>query len=266
MASVVPNPLFSALAMLPMAFVPLAALFAGRDIIATLMVRPAWRVGNYDRALRILHRLSLGLPSMKIVDLLGVTYALAGRPSEAEAYIRTVLANTQANAPANQCSLLGCLAEAIGDQGRLEEARRCLEASVAIGDDVLGSSRVDLAELLLQQGSEPLRALRLLDEALSIAKGPIGRLLAPARASSRAWALALLGRRDEAAAAIETSMTFRREAQAALFADTRLKAGMALLVMDQQDKALEQFRAAREADSQGKVGARAARQIELLRA
>jgi hypothetical protein len=47
-----------------------------------------------------------------------------------------------------------------------------------------------------------------------------------------------------------------------LFATTRLKAGMALLAMEQPEKALEHFRAAYEADPKGKYGARALQQMK----
>jgi hypothetical protein len=48
-----------------------------------------------------------------------------------------------------------------------------------------------------------------------------------------------------------------------MFAATRLNAGMALLAMDEPEKAIEHFRAAYEADRGGKYGALALRQLEL---
>ncbi|HEY1184303.1 MAG TPA: hypothetical protein VGE89_08960 [Bryobacteraceae bacterium] len=69
-------------------------------------------------------------------------------------------------------------------------------------------------------------------------------------------------RRQEAEQAIERAVRVRLETQAALFATTRLKAGMALLAMEQPEKALEHFRAAYEADPKGKYGARALQQMK----
>ena len=58
-------------------------------------------------------------------------------------------------------------------------------------------------------------------------------------------------------------MRVRRETHAALFAVTHLNVGMALLAMDQPEKAIEHFRAAHEADRDGKYGALALRQRKL---
>jgi tetratricopeptide (TPR) repeat protein len=130
-----------------------------------------------------------------------------------------------------------------------------------MGDDTLGSARVDLAELLLAQGAEPLRALELVDEAMRIAKGSAAAKVKPPRSATRAWALALLGRRQEAGQAIEAAVQVQRKTIAPLFSKTHLNVGMALLAMEQPEKALEHFRAAYEADPNGESGARALQHI-----
>jgi tetratricopeptide (TPR) repeat protein len=73
----------------------------------------------------------------------------------------------------------------------------------------------------------------------------------------------VLGRRPEAEQAIERVLRLRSETYASLFANTRLNVGMALLAMGQPQQAIEQFRAAYQADPKGKYGARALQQIEL---
>jgi tetratricopeptide (TPR) repeat protein len=99
---------------------------------------------------------------------------------------------------------------------------------------------------------------------MRIAKGPVAAKVEPSRSATRAWALALLGRRQEAEQAIERALLLRGDAMAGSVASTRIKVGMALAAMDQPDKALEHFRAAYDADPKGKYGARALQQIERL--
>ena len=53
----------------------------------------------------------------------------------------------------------------------------------------------------------------------------------------------------------ETSSARPRPSVASLLAATRLHAGMALLTLGQTEKAIEHFRAARDADPNGKSGA-----------
>jgi tetratricopeptide (TPR) repeat protein len=115
--------------------------------------------------------------------------------------------------------------------------------------------------LLLAQGTEPQQALELLDEAMRVAKGRAAAKVEPLRSANRARALALLGRRQEAEQAIDRAVRVRLPA--AMFANMRLNVGMALLAMDQPEKAIEHFRAAHEADRGGKSGALAWRQLEL---
>jgi tetratricopeptide (TPR) repeat protein len=232
-----------------------------RNITAVLLVQPAWRAGDYDRAMRWIRRLSLGRPNAQLIKMEGLTHGLANRPAEAEQCYRRGLAQSHAISRSDRATLLGCLAEALEDQGRHEESRKCRQAAIALGDNILGSSRHSLAEVLLRQGTEPLKALELVDEAMRIAKGPAAAKVEPSRSATRAWALAMLGRRQEAEQAIERALRIGRT-RAASFATTRLKVGMALLAMDQPQKAIEHFRAALEADPKGKYGARALQQLK----
>lgn len=238
-------------------------IVSGREIVAILLVKPAWRVGNYDRAMVWLKRLSLGRPSAKLIEMEGLTHVMANRPEAAERCLRTALARSGGTSRATRVGILGPLGEAMKDQGRDQEARQCLQGCIDMGDNILGSCRIDLAELLLKKALEPERALELVDEAMRMAKGPVAPKVEPSRSATRAWALALLGRRQEATEAIERAMRLRRDTYAPLFADTRLKAAMAMLAMDQKENAIAQFRAAHEADPHGKYGAEALRLLKL---
>lgn len=153
--------------------------------------------------------------------------------------------------------------EALADQGRYEDARKCLQNAIEMGDTPLGSSRVDLAELLLKRGTDPQKALDLIDEALRVAKGRIAARLEPSRWAARAWALALLGRRQEAGHAIERALRACPVTYAPLLASTRLHVAMALLAMEETGKAIEHLRAARDEDPNGKYGALALQQLKL---
>jgi len=239
-----------------------ALVISARQIVAVLVVPPAWRVGDYDRALRWIGRLRFGCPSGQLFRMEGITHGMAGRPAEAERCYREALARSCDSPRSERAGLLGCLAESLEHQDRLEESMKCRQASIDMGDNILGSARHGLAELLLKQGTDPQRALELTDEAMRVAKGQAAPKVAPARWATRAWALAVLGRRQEAEQAIAQAMLLRRETHAALFASTRIKVGMALLAMDQPANAIEQFRAALEADPQGKYGARAQQLIK----
>jgi tetratricopeptide (TPR) repeat protein len=237
-------------------------IVSGRDIAAVFVVKPAWRAGDYERAMRWIRLLRFGWPSASLLKMEGLTHALANRSAEAERCYRQALVKSHTGSRAFRAELLGRLGDVLTDQGRYEEAKKCLQGCIGMGDNIVGSARVDLAELLLKQGSEPGTALELVDEAMRIAKGPIAAKVEPSRWAVRAWALALLGRRQEAEQAIERALVVRRSTLRALFASTHLKVGMALLAMDQPEKAIEHFRAAYEADPKGKYGARALQQIQ----
>jgi tetratricopeptide (TPR) repeat protein len=194
----------------------------------------------------------------------GNTHALANRPAEAEMSFRKALARSGGQPRPEVAGLLGALGETLGDQCRFDEAAKCLEGSIRLGDSVIGSARIDLAELLLKQGAEPARALQLIEEARRIAKGPVAAKVAPMRSGLCAWALALLGRSREADEAIARAMEVRREPYAAMFASTRWYAAMALVAMDRKEKAIEEFRTASAADPRGKYGALALQQLHEL--
>jgi len=237
-------------------------IMSGRSIVAYLLAKPAWRADDYDGALRGIRRLRFGKPSNSLINMEGFTHSIANNPTEAERCFRKALAGASDIPRSDRAGLLGSLGDALKDQGRYEEARKCLECSIEMGDNTAGSARFDLAELLLRQGTEPLRALQLVDEAIRMAKGSASGKVRPSRLARRAWALALLGRRQEAEQAIEHALLVRREAGAPLFASTRLNVGMALVAMDRPEKAIEHFRAAYEADPKGKYGTRALEQIK----
>ncbi len=248
-----------------LATLPVVLIILGRDLAAILLVRPALFAGDYERAMRWVRRLSFGRPSARLIVTEGRIHALANRPAEAELCYRQALTKSYSNifsSRSSRAALADCLGDALQAQGRYEEAKKCLQGGIEMGDDDEASSRVDLAQLLLERESEPAKALELTDEAMRVAKGRVAAKVEPLYSATRAWALALLGRRQEADEAIERATRVRRDTHAALFANTRLNAGMALLAMDQPEKAIEHFRAVHEADRDGKYGALALQQLK----
>jgi len=236
-------------------------IVSARDIVARVLVRRAWGKGDYDRALRSLRTLSSGSPTTEMLRLQGLTHALAGRPAEAEQCFRQALAKDHSMPRSAQVHCLGCLGNTLTDQGRYEEARQCLERAVEMGDRN-GTARVSIAELLLAQGSEPQRALDLVDEAMRATQGQIAQRLEGGRRATRAWALALLGRRQEAEQSIEQALRAPVGKLRATLAMRHWAVGMALVAMERTGKAIEHFRAARDADPSGKYGDLALRQLK----
>ena len=248
---------------LAIAIVVITLVASARDLVADFLVKKAWRRGDYDRALRNLRTLGFGRPTTGMWRLEGLTHALAGHSATAEECFRRALAKGHSARRSTQASCLGCLGETLIEQGRYEEARRCLEGAVEM-DDSNGCARVGIAELLLAQGSEPQEALDLIDEAMRVTKGQIGRRLEGGRRAIRAWALALLGRRHEAEQAIEQALSAPGGKLRATQAMRHWAAGMALIAMERTGKAIDQFRAARDADPNGKYGGMAAQQLKQL--
>jgi len=222
----------------------------------------------------------------------GLELEMAGQPAEAEKCYRKALARSGLPA-SKRAEALACLGGVLADMGRYEESRQCLYSALAMGDPK-GGCRSNIAELLLLQGIEAEKALDMADQALRAtttgcekvtSTGRLGQdAVAIARASicgKRAWALARLGRQEESAHAIDTSLRFaiqasadvlkyysrygraRRLARAAL-GNAYWLTGMALLAMKEGGKASEHFQKGSDADRSGKYGALCRKQLALL--
>ena len=253
----------ASLAKFALIVVAATAVVSGREIAAGFILRDAARAGDYDRAIRWIRRIGLGHPNSRLVEMEGVAQALAGRKPEAEQCLREALALIGGEPKDRRSSILGCLGEVLTDQGRYEEAGKCLQGAIDLGGDKIGSSRMDLAELLLHQGNDPARALALIDEAIRLMPRKYVARFSPSRQAKRAWALATLGRTEEAAGAIRRGLEVRKEFSVAFFAAARLNIARAYAAMGKLTEAREQFRAAAEADPSGKSGQQA--QVELAR-
>jgi tetratricopeptide (TPR) repeat protein len=173
---------------------------------------------------------------------------LAGRPAEAERLFR------------GRAKELHLLAGALADQGRFPEAEECLEQALRldIGD---GSPCATFAEWRLAQGIEPEAALELVEQALNALKSASLKpaqteALLASRLAVKARALAALGRKPEALAAIDEAFRHVEWKCAPALASIHWEAGMTFAALAQAEDANTQFRNAVELDPNGKYGKR----------
>jgi tetratricopeptide (TPR) repeat protein len=134
------------------------------------------------------------------------------------------------------------------DLGRYEEAQRCLEAVIDLGDSD-GGARLGIADLLLQQSWEAQRALSMVEESMRICSAGWYRA---ERMGNKAWALALMGKREEIseplAAAVQGAQGLQYVGAAV---SIHWRVGKALAAAERVSEAIEQFR---EIDPHGHHG------------
>jgi tetratricopeptide (TPR) repeat protein len=240
------------LAILALAVVA-ALLFQARGVIAVILCNPKMQVGDYDGALRIARWVSLGFPNPLLLHREALTLSLAGRLSEAEQRYRKALAMT-AGTKYRVERLHACLGYVLMDRGRYDEAEQSFQRAIKAGD-VTGSSQAGLAELRLAQGVEAEKALEYAGQAMERAKRRPGKPVAGPFWSDQAWALALLGRGEEAREALAQAM---RVPEASVFgrAEMHWRAGMALEALQQTEEARGHFQMGHDLDPRGKYGRR----------
>jgi tetratricopeptide (TPR) repeat protein len=228
----------------------LGVLYLLRDVLAAGISRGPCHSGDYRLALKRIRRLGLSMPSCGMLDMEGGVLALAGENSGAEACLRRALAKFQ-GPDRYRAKILLKLAFTLEDLGRYDEARSCYQ-TVVQGGDPTGCARIGLAGLLLDQEGEPQTALEVIEHTEALTKP---------RWAIKARALARLGRRQEAEAAIEQAL---READPRLrpwFAAVHYEVGRALIDLNEVARAREHLQAARDSDPHGNVGALAARKL-----
>ena len=142
--------------------------------------------------------------------------------------------------------------------GRYEEAERCLETVIELGDKT-GGARMGIADLLLLQEKEPEKALALIEQAMRIR---LPKLVFADRMGSKAWALALIGRLQEMGDTIAVAVQGINPAQKTVAASVHWKIGKALAAVKRIPEAAEHFRAAWQADPQGHCGRISRRELE----
>ena len=236
-----------------------AMLFRARSMFALLSSQKRMRIGDYDGALRRVRWLTLGLPNVAALHNQGLILSLAGRPQEAlRCYQRAMTMAGKGTYYAWE-RLYACLGYAMIDLRRYEEAEQYFHRAIESGDHT-GNSQDGLAELRLVQGMEPERALDYARQAVAHAARQPGARVPGSYYAHEAWALAQIGRREEAREALEKATTVE-PVSARSGASLHWRVGMVLLVLEEEAEARKHFRIAAAADPRGKYGRRCAEQL-----
>jgi len=158
---------------------------------------------------------------------------------------------------------LGCVLLRLG---RVREATRAFEAVTKIHPQFFGA-HIGLAESLLSHGQQPQRALLLLDNALKLKDRNLRSKNIDRHTTANIWAarslaLAMLGRMEEAAAAVEMAKDSGDAAFIPGLAGTAWRCGLALARMEKFQAARERFQRAATLDPQGLYGKLAATALQ----
>jgi tetratricopeptide (TPR) repeat protein len=241
----------------------IAILMANLRTRARLWIYHKLLSGDYDGALYRADLLIRWLPETPIFHFMrGTVLHYAGRLREAEQSFGNSIEKGQNRPGAILPMALTSLGHVLLHLGRFAKATAAFEASNKIAPRYAGALD-GLAETLLRQGQQPQRALLLVDNALKLRQdAPRGRNLNRHTFANmwahRAQALAMLERRDEAAAAIETASIAGDPAFMPGLAATCWRCGVAFRLMNQEEAAAEQFRKAVQLDPRGLYGQLAA--------
>jgi tetratricopeptide (TPR) repeat protein len=238
------------------------------------------RKAAYDDALKGSHRL-LGLfpRSARFQFLHGTALLFAGKLAEAEQTLRRGLTTsriavrrigeTQARqAGSDQRQMLTNLGHVLLRSNRIREAARAFEGTIKLLS-VDWSGCAGLAEVALKE-NQPGRALTLSDQAIELRKKHSGTPDADRHTlaymwTSRAQALAKLGRIEEAAASLDRADQASDPRFIPGLAGTLWRAGVALVEMEREDAAIRRFERAKEIDPEGLYGTLSASALRDLR-
>ena len=231
-----------------------ALLFKARGVIAVILCKSKMQVGDYDGALRMAHRVSLGFPNVTALHNEALILALAGRPTETELCYRKALGKVRSDSVYPRERLHASLGFALIDLARYDEAEACFHRAIEVGD-LTGNSQDGLAELRLVQGVEAEKALDYASQAIEHAKRRPDKRIPGAYHAHRAWALGLLGRGEEAREPLAQSLREPKETSFGI-ANQHWLAGMALVAMQQPEEARKHFQTGHDADPRGKYGHR----------
>jgi tetratricopeptide (TPR) repeat protein len=237
-------------------------LFQARGIFGVIFSHARLDAGDYNGALRRVRWTSLGIPNVMCLHNQGLILSLGGRLTEAETRYRKAIGMLKSDSRYHRERLHACLGFVLMDQRRFSEAEQCFERAIAMGD-VTGSSQDGLAELRLVRGVDAERALAYANQAIEHAKRRAKGLIAGAGSfyAHQAWALALLGRNEDARESLDEALRIPAP-PAGGTAELRWRAGMVLLAMNQPAEARLHFQIGRDADPRGKYGRRCAERLQ----
>lgn len=229
-----------------------ALLYQARGVIGVIFSDARLRAGDYSGALGRLRVISLGIPNAVILHKEGLILTRAGRPAEAELCYRDALVLVQSGSPYPRERLHASLGYALIDLARYDEAEQCFQQAIQAGDST-GNSQDGLAESRLVRGVEVEQALAFTGQSVDHAKARAKQRIPGAFYALQAWALALLGREEEAREALAQAERLT-EPNPRTTASLHWRAGMALVAMRQTEEARKHFQMACDLDPRGKYG------------
>jgi predicted Zn-dependent protease len=216
------------------------------------------RAGEYDEALRRLALLKrLHVTSPNLLHMTGTVLMFAGRNREAKEVLRQCLARSL-SAPERGLFLVNLGYVLLGEK-RYAEAQQVYEEAIRNRPNgaVAYSS---LAEVYLQQGIEPQKALQLVDLGLKFKRASqtqagvdqhiFGYLLA-----NHAWALFQLGRAEEAEESLKEARQFCNVHSKPGAAGVQYHIARALLAGGLNADAAEHLRQVKQIDPKGRYAA-----------
>lgn len=255
-----------------MVFVVLGGVFAYYLIYGTLRSpNAAIRRGDYNKVLE-------GIENPKIAEstnplLLwstGSMLLLAGRFKEAEDMLRRAILNQDQIGVilSTQFHPVAHLGAALLGQGRYDEARKSLEASLAINSKN-GWAYLRLSDTYLFQGESPDTVLELLDKAYKHRSGNFmlygaEKYVVNEIWANRAWALGLMGQSQEANDALEKAFDKFPEKFVPVYASLLWRAGKVMQVQRHRSKAREYFLKSLEVDPIGAYAERSRQSLKKL--
>jgi len=199
------------------------------------------------------------------MNLRGYVLFLAGRYEEAAQAFRESIPTARAERSSGGGAGLDNLGCVLTAQKRYDEASEMFEGSITVSPGQTAAYN-DWAQVYLFQGIEPERALALADRALKNYRASwssrwLERYQCGVAHSSRAWALAQMGRRAEATQALEQAFADADRKFVPEFAGVLYHAGQAEWLLGDRDKAIEHWGEARRLDPRGHFGGLAERAL-----
>ncbi len=239
-------------------------------VLPLLQTAPSWWVyrdmarGDYEGALRRLRFLrSLSPRNAGFLFMQGTVLLMAGRYQDSEQLLRESLTEGRKGAADVQSVALENLGFVLLEQERYDEARQAFEGSLAIRAD-RGGPYDGLAQIELRQAREAARALELVERALeykrrTLMSRNVDRYVLGEMLADRAWALALLGRHDEARQALDAAFRETDRSFKPMLAGIHYRGGPIARLRGDEAGAREHLERARAIDPHGSYGARAGR-------
>lgn len=230
---------------------------------STLYALRALERGDYERALRRIN-LVAGLNRGFTLQMSAIVMNYAGRFDEAE---RLILEQLHTGNPANSLSLYADSLTVYGiirlRQGDYAQAEQILQTAMEIYPETL-DALVYLAEVYLLQGVQPDLALELTERAYhqKLRKtAHLDRHMWGDILGNKAWALAMTGHQQDCDVTLDEAFERTNRKFKPALAGLHWRAGQAMILQGDYQKAAQQFLKAVELDPRGAYGSLSANEL-----